>query len=521
VLLAAAVCTKSGKALVSRQFVEMTKSRIEGLLAAFPKLMTGGRQHTFVETESVRYVYQPLDRLYMVLITTRASNILEDLETLRLFSRVVPEYCRNMEESEISDNAFHLIFAFDEIVALGYRESVNLAQIRTFVEMDSHEEKVYRAVRETQEREARTKMKEKAKELQRKRYEEQKRGIKSPGFSGGSGGGNSGGFGSSGGFGGGSGGFSSSEPTPITPTPQESRPSIVKSSGPNRAMKLGSKAKDVDSFVDQLKSEGQHVASASESAKQLAPASSTPQVDMEPVHIVMAEELVVKAGRDGGLQTMEIQGILKLRITDSAFGMIKVQVDNQETKPIQMQTHPNVDRDLWRSCGQIGMKMSNKPFPTNTDVGVLKWRFQTADESFTPLSINCWPQDNGAGGCDVNIEYNLENKEMQLHEVTITIPLASGAPPPTINECEGEHEYDRAHCALVWRIPIIDSTNPSASMDFTARGQPDNFFPVKVNFTSPKPYCNMKVLAVTSTSDGAPVNFSDETYLRSSNYEIN
>lgn len=53
-----------------------------------------------------------------------------------------------MDEGEIADNAFNLIFAFDEIVALGYRESVNLAQIRTFVEMDSHEEKVYQAVRQ-------------------------------------------------------------------------------------------------------------------------------------------------------------------------------------------------------------------------------------------------------------------------------------------------------------------------------------------------------------------------------------
>ena len=48
-----------------------------------------------------------------------------------------------MEEADIIENAFQIIFAFDEIVALGYRESVNLAQIRTFVEMDSHEEKVY------------------------------------------------------------------------------------------------------------------------------------------------------------------------------------------------------------------------------------------------------------------------------------------------------------------------------------------------------------------------------------------
>lgn len=53
-----------------------------------------------------------------------------------------------MDEKEIIDNAFLLLFAFDEIVALGYRESVNLAQIRTFVEMDSHEEKVYQAVRQ-------------------------------------------------------------------------------------------------------------------------------------------------------------------------------------------------------------------------------------------------------------------------------------------------------------------------------------------------------------------------------------
>lgn len=48
-------------ALVSRQFVDMSRVRIEGLLAAFPKLVGSGQQHTYVETENVRYVYQPME----------------------------------------------------------------------------------------------------------------------------------------------------------------------------------------------------------------------------------------------------------------------------------------------------------------------------------------------------------------------------------------------------------------------------------------------------------------------------
>jgi hypothetical protein len=40
--------------LLARPFVPITKTRLEGLLASFPKLMGEGKQHTVIETSDVR-----------------------------------------------------------------------------------------------------------------------------------------------------------------------------------------------------------------------------------------------------------------------------------------------------------------------------------------------------------------------------------------------------------------------------------------------------------------------------------
>ena len=120
----------------------MPQSRIEGLLASFPKLIGSSDQHTYVETETVRYVYQPLDDLYMVLVTNKNSNILEDIDTLCLFARLVPDYCKSNNEREIAKNAFELVMVVDEVISVGYRENVDLGQIRTIMAMESHEERI-------------------------------------------------------------------------------------------------------------------------------------------------------------------------------------------------------------------------------------------------------------------------------------------------------------------------------------------------------------------------------------------
>ncbi|XP_050582161.1 coatomer subunit delta [Bombus affinis] len=513
VLIAAAVCTKAGKTIISRQFVEMTKARIEGLLAAFPKLMSSGKQHTFVETESVRYVYQPLEKVYMLLITTKASNILEDLETLRLFARVIPEYCNSMDELEIAENAFNLIFAFDEIVALGYRESVNLAQIRTFVEMDSHEEKVYQAVRMTQEREARNKMREKAKELQRQRMEAVKKsGVKSPGF------GNS--YGSSGNF---TSSLSARDTTNFVPEPV--RPSYTPTQKPVNtgpgAMKLGGKSRDVDSFVDQLKEEGENVVTTPLPTTGAKSTSLTPQIiNTEPVHLRQEERLNVRIGRDGGLQHFELHGLVTLHISDEKWGRIRVQLENRDSRGIQLQTHPNVDKELFRTRGQIGLKIPTKPFPLNTDVGVLKWRLQAQDETALPISINCWPSENGEGGCDVNIEYELEQVNLELNDVQINIPLPMGC-NPIVHECDGQYTHEARRNMLVWSLPVVDATTKSGSMEFsTPSSTPADFFPLLISFSSKTSYVNIKVTEVLLVEDESPVKYSVETVFFTDNYEV-
>ena len=88
-----------------------------------------------------------LQGMYLLLVTNKASNILEDLETLRLLSKVLPEYVLPpVDEESIIGAAFELLFAFDEVISLGYKENVTVGQVKQNTEMESHEEKLHKMI---------------------------------------------------------------------------------------------------------------------------------------------------------------------------------------------------------------------------------------------------------------------------------------------------------------------------------------------------------------------------------------
>lgn len=55
------------------------------------------------------------------------------------------------------------------------------------------------------------------------------------------------------------------------------------------------------------------------------------------VHMKIEEKITLTCGRDGGLQNMELHGMIMLRISDEKFGRIRLHVENEDKKGVQLQ----------------------------------------------------------------------------------------------------------------------------------------------------------------------------------------
>ncbi|KAK3011014.1 hypothetical protein RJ639_011918 [Escallonia herrerae] len=483
-------------ALVSRQFVDMSRIRIEGLLAAFPKLVGTGNQHTYVETENVRYVYQPIESLYLLLVTNKQSNILEDMETLRLLSKLVsfllieslsdlvPEYSFSLDEEGICKTAFELIFAFDEVISLGQKENVTVSQVKQYCEMESHEEKLHRLRMDEKISDTRENMRRKAIEIDKMKNDKSK-GEKGGYSSMGSArmdsdfrneigiSSNSGGFGSGSGFG------LSPDVDSFSIKPK-GRPAASATAPPKGlGMKLG-KTQRTNQFLESLKAEGEVIVEDVRPSAGSSRVAAPPLTD--PVTLTVEEKLNVTLKRDGGIETGGNPGIL-------------------------FKTHPNMNKELFSNKNILGLKDPSRPFPAGQSgdgVGLLKWRMQSVDESVVPLTINCWPSVSG-NETYVSIEYEASSI-FDLQNVVISVPLPALREAPSVKQIDGEWRYDSRNSMLEWSILLIDNSNRSGSMEFVVPPADSSvFFPV-VNLLPIK--------------GGAPPKFSQRTLLSTDNYQV-
>ena len=515
----------------------------------------------------------------IVIIVNKTSNIVEDLETLRLFTKVLNEYCPGeVDEANVCKNAFELVFAFDEIIALGHKENVTLRDIQASrvalqsrpcctrptrllarcppvvsrprrpslidphcasaaaaalpllpstanashprraraapaprprpnsihagtwqpssstsraqvnIEMESHEEKLATMIRQSKEREAQDEMKRKVREMKtlnkgkggigggglgsvRDFAEDVARGnISMPGVE--SGGGSSMGAGGS---------ASWSSPSPAAPT-------LAKPKKGTGGMQLGAKkgVATASSLLQDMVNEGEVQAKEVGVTSPTSTSAGGMQQSMQqqPITLLCEEKLAVSLKRDGGVNSMEVNGSLQLTVNDGNFGKAIVPLKLGKNPGFQFKTHPKISKQLFADSAALGLTDPSKPFPVSQLLNVVKWRLQTTDDALVPLAITCWPSETGGDSFEVTLEYEM-TQELELHDVIISIPIPADVQHQVTSAEVGQASYSRREAALQWSIPMIESG--SGTIEFQVTGAtPDAIFPIAVSFTSRK-----------------------------------
>ncbi|KAK8022141.1 Coatomer subunit delta [Apiospora rasikravindrae] len=511
VVLAASICTRGGKAVLSRQFREMPRSRIEALLASFPKLADSSTQHTTVEQDNVRFVYQPLDELYMVLITNRQSNILQDIDSLHLFAQVVTSTCKSLDEREILRNAYELLSAFDELVTLGYRENLTISQIKTFLEMESHEERIQEIIARNKELEATEERKRKAKQLEMQRKDAARSGR------------------------------AGVPRTPVYPTytpparPSQDtydsyeaeknkaahKPTLMKGKG----MQLGKKSKTTDMFERVRGDMGNEVddsplvpAAAPTPAAEPAAQRMSSTLDRDAIHITINESISAKLSREGAVNSLAVSGDLTLRISDPSLTKVKLDLSANASHGAQFRTHPNVDKGAFNSSKVIQMSNIARGFPVNNAVGVLRWRAtpKADDDSAVPIQFTVWVNKGSDGNYGLTVEYELTGGE-ELKDVSVVIPYATSE--PSVSSFDATYEVSGD--SLEWSIGTVTADEPSGSFEFEAQADDENeFFPMQVRFSKTSPYVDVDVSSVSLVEMNEEVTFSKDIKSTADSYLV-
>jgi len=554
VVLSAAICSKSGKVIIGRQYIDMTRGRVEGLYSTFSKLIQVPQsasktddQFTLLETDTVRFLYQILDMagasssgkdstMYLVVVTTIYSNIIEVAAVLQNLYKLVNYITSNSMQSEgpmtmmrvLSLRFFDIVHAFDLVITphgLLNESVVNMNLINTILEMDSMDEKIAQRDEESKTAAARQLAKQKAAFF--KAQQHATHSTMPRGFGGGLSTPVAGGPRST------SSSSSSSSSSSISSSSTSSSSQPAPSSAPRgKGLVLGAKKGAQTSST--TTAAGPRAPAATPAARSAAPAAAattTTRTSDAELDVKIIEQLSVEMNQDATLNSMQIRGELSLCAQTEGAGFAAVQlVETGLASQAQFKAHPQIDKEMW-SSGKVVCGKGDKPFPVGHDITVLKWMYSGDSMSTTqpPVSVTCWPTVSPES-IVMTIEYDvIEACVGSMKDAVLVMPL----PPEMasiqernsdlidIGEVQDgtEFVFDSEKGGMVWRIgDITDADRKNGSVEFSidlgrvgdASGDIlSQLFPMHLTFeldeNSPSPTSPLRVDSVTERHDASHV----------------
>ena len=160
-----------------------------------------------------------------------------------------------------------------------------------------------------------------------------------------------------------------------------------------------------------------------------------------------------------------------------------------------------------------------------------------------PSIVNCWPSPSNDGTCEVSIEYELENENVTLYDVVISIPLPcvsghtytsyyfntldchlySDGSYPTVTSHSGEWSLDPASHSLAWSIPAVTAhdDSKSGSLIFNVGGvDVTAFFPVDVSFIGQGSLAGVAVASVSRVDGAQGPEYSVDALVTADEYRV-
>jgi hypothetical protein len=489
-IISVVITTQKARILLARQFGDISRLRVEGLIGALHKLMPSkldpsSATHTTLETDAVRYLYRPLNELWISLITTKRSNVVSDIATLEFLSKLVvaAAECKHVSEvdsSLITSKAFEIIFALDEAISLGHVERVNLQEVNNILAMHSQAEIDTDNKTKAKEKQARLVALKRSHEI----VEAQRAAIvaasphtlagvanrvinivapttmlviqnnapspEAPKVT----------------------ALPASLATPkVTKEPAKppSSPPVVSASSSAGGMKLSNKKQKADDAISQvLRDEGIKVTTI--------PRGSTTVMKEEqlaPYIVTMTEKISAEINSAGDVRTFEVTGYLSLRCIDPSGGGAPV-MQIKPTRGVAFKCAPLVDRAEFTKDLTIRVDEARARDFEN-EVKLVTWRVSGVSP---PLKVFTWPEKDNV---IVELQYEGPRQELTLDNVMVIIPTGDAGRPNVTAASAGKFKNNTSEGTLSWRVDDVGADMSGGALTLTKSDIDVNaLYPMKV-----------------------------------------
>lgn len=260
-------------------------------------------------------------------------------------------------------------------------------------------------------------------------------------------------------------------------------------------MQLGKKTKTTSMF-EQVRGDLGPEAEIQQPLVPAAPAISSPvpaasAASGDALHVTIAETIAAKVSREGSLESFEVKGDLQLRISDPTLTQVKLNLAYGDIRGAQLNTHPKVDKAVFKNNKVVQLADTSKGFPANNSIAVMRWRLaaKPGDISDPPITFTTWVNEISANTYNITLEYELTGSDA-LKDVVVSIPYETSE--PSVSSFDAAYEVSGD--SIDWTIGDVDQDNASGSFEFEAQAQSDSeFFPMNVHFTKTRPFVDVDV----------------------------